>query len=104
MSCSGNIEFEKDGKVAWFEYNSIVDFCRPKIYETYEELVKNWRCDDQLIDETCEHELEDVTITVLDESGWEGKACRKCMCMVEGLRPYYFELEDDEIDCFWKPK
>ena len=39
---NGEVRFD-DGSIKYFEYNGTSDICIPKLYDTYDELIDNWR-------------------------------------------------------------
>jgi hypothetical protein len=92
---SGKVKFE-DGTELWFEYNGTVDVCMPMLYSTIEELDESWRKGPYRMDCTCG---SDETVTINSNYGsnhkWNGKACRNCMCITEGLNPYEDKPDPD---------
>lgn len=84
---SGTVRF-KDDVAYWFEYDGTSDVCIPQLYKTYKEHVDNWR-NGAWIKCTCGKD-EDATIHADYGGGfsWEGKACRHCMCILEGYLIY----------------
>lgn len=91
---SGTVTFISDDKKYWFEYNGTSDICIPMIYKTQEEMEENWRSGKWRTC-YCGNESEEV---VIEDShygegfSWKGKACRKCMCITEGLN--YNDVEE----------
>lgn len=90
------VRFNKNGKIVYCEYNSTRDFMRAKLFETEKEMDKYWRKEQPLVN-NCKHESEDVEIYSTYGGGfsWEGKACRKCMQLIDGLIPDFIE---DTVD------
>lgn len=80
----------KDGTIMHYEYNGTSDVCRPRLYFSVDELLDNWRCENNKPFIRCNHISEDVKIytSYADGAYWNGKACRKCNTIIDGLNPY----------------
>ncbi|UYZ39074.1 hypothetical protein OD350_28800 (plasmid) [Clostridium beijerinckii] len=39
---NGQVKFG-DGNIKYFEYDGNADICRPKLYDTFDEIIDNWR-------------------------------------------------------------
>jgi hypothetical protein len=79
-------EVIKAGRVvAYYEYEGCADFCFTKLYKSVEDLNANWRTN-QFSQCTCG---QAETVLVYSSYGgggwWAGKACLKCMALVEGV-------------------
>jgi hypothetical protein len=92
---SGKVTF-KDGLVLHFEYNGTSDICIPKLYETFEEMSENWRTYPKA-ECNCGND-EEVIIYASYGGGieWEGRACRKCMCITQNLIPTQYQYSEDD--------
>lgn len=88
---TGLILFE-DGCHRFFEYDGTVDVCRPKLWETYQELHDHWReelsypwakC-------TCGNPPESVKAFADYGNGmhWNTTACKTCGLIVDRGDPY----------------
>lgn len=89
---NGEVRFN-DGSIKHFEYDGNSDICIPKLYDTYDEMIDNWRKYNYK-ENNCEHIEEPVEIyTSYDAIYWNGTACRKCMMIIKGEEPY-----EDDID------
>lgn len=86
---SGTVTFE-DGVVLHYEYDGTTDVCIPDLYTTYDEMASNWR-NHPWKECSCGNK---ETVTIYSSYGggfeWEGKACRHCMCITDGLIPTHY--------------
>lgn len=87
----GLVKFNKDCKIMYCEYDGIVDVMRPKLFNTFEEMDKHWKKDQNLI-EDCDCEMEDIEFYSGRNFYWSGKACRKCMQICENSNPDFSEV------------
>lgn len=83
----GQVEF-KNGEVRFCIYDGSVDLMERQTYSTVQEMYESHPYPSE---PTCEHEVEDVTISTTYGHGkeWEGKCCVKCGWIVEGDNPEY---------------
>lgn len=90
-----------DGEILFFEYNGTVDQVIPSLYKTEEEMIDNWRSGEWR-ECTCGTPGEDVQVATSYGGGsfWQGKACRKCMCILSPISPD-FEEEVDGFPDWW---
>lgn len=97
---SGKVKFISDGTEFWFEYDGTADIAMPKLFVDNETLCDNWRTD-EWPKCTCGND-EEVEITSHYGNGrtWDGKACRRCMCITEGFDPY--KEPDDYLVGFYR--
>ncbi len=88
---NGEVRFN-DGSIKHFEYNGTSDICIPKLYDTYDEMIDNWKKYNSK-ENNCEHFEEPIEIYTRYRGGfyWNGVACRKCMMIIKGDEPF----EDD---------
>lgn len=113
-----------DGNIKYFEYDGTDDICRPKLYDTFDEMIDNWRKPYVSIEANnithdkkswfkkifrnnkdkeqsmCDHNVEDVEIYTDYGGGfyWKGTACRKCNMILEGKEPCELPIEDRSIE------
>ncbi|WP_270545605.1 hypothetical protein [Clostridium butyricum] len=121
----GQVRFS-DGNIKYFEYNGNSDICRPKLYDTFDEMIDNWRKpyvsmelnnrtddkkswfkkifrtnkDNNKEQSTCNHSEEDIELYTDYGGGfyWKGTACRKCNMILKGIEPFELPLDDRHID------
>ncbi|GEM_PF-1747229 len=116
----GQVKF--NDTIKFFIYDSTEDICRPKLYDTFNELLDNWEKSNVPIvknittydkrswvknifksnrDENknrngCNHQEENVVI-YQDYGGgfhWKGTACRKCNMILKGIEPLKLPVVD----------
>lgn len=98
----GQVRFH-DGDIKYFEYNGTSDKCKPKLYDTFDEMIDDWR-KPYIIEEAnnmkCTHNEEDVDIYTDYANGfyWKGTACKKCNMLLKGIDPFDFKISDSPID------
>lgn len=85
---NGLVKFP-DGEVMHFEYNGTCDIVCAALKRTYAELRRDWRSPANEAKCICEKE-EPVEMMTDYGAGysWNGKACRHCMAITEGLMPH----------------
>lgn len=114
------------GNIKHFEFNGTEGICYPKLYDTYDELLDNWRRPDISIGvnsttcdkkpwfknifrinkgkntgcHICNHNEEPVEIYTDYGGGfyWKGTACRKCNLLLKGIKPFELPIEDRYIN------
>lgn len=112
---NGEVRFN-DGSIKHFEYNGTSDICIPKLYDTYDEMIDNYRTYNTLAKENnidynktpwykrillkykgdnkkinmCNHNEELVEIYTNYGGGfyWNGTACRNCNMLLKGTEPF----------------
>lgn len=90
----GQVKFE-DGTILHYEYDGTVDVIRNPLWKTVEELTEHWR--NQPIWKECHcGQDEPVEIAAYFGNGfwWAGRACKKCMVITNGFRPWWFTPEE----------
>ncbi|WP_160689018.1 hypothetical protein [Clostridium sp. C2-6-12] len=87
----GLAKFKKDNKIVYCEYDGIVDIMKPKLFNSFEEMDKCWKEDQNLI-EDCDCDMEGIEIYSGRDFFWKGKACRKCMQIGENSNPDFSEV------------
>lgn len=85
---AGTVKFP-DGTTMHYEYDGTADVALSHLYDTYEEMRANWRKGTWLRC-TCGKD-EEVTIATDYGGGdeWDGRACRHCRAITQGLSPSY---------------
>lgn len=88
----GQVQFQNDGKIMFFEYDGTVDYVLNPLRETAKEVHDNWRNTPYIKPCNC-NKREKVTIAVDYSNGmyWSGIACREHKCITDGFKPsrYY---------------
>lgn len=110
----GQVKFKDT--IKYFEFNGTENICKPKLYDTYDEMIKNWRKTDALVEEKvansnkrpffkrifqrnktnrCNHNEEFVYIYTDYGDGfyWSGTACKKCNRILDGKEPFELPYE-----------
>lgn len=84
---NGMVRFS-DGVVMHYEYDGTSDVTVSALWDTYEEMLAHWRGDDWN-DCRCGH---DESVRLFTTYGgafhWDGRACRHCRAITEGLMPF----------------
>lgn len=82
-----------DGTIFHFEYDGTADVVCSALRLSDVEVAEHWR-EDNTAKCTCGKPSEPVRLMTFFGSGWswDGKACRSCMAVTDGLRP----LDTDE--------
>ena len=89
----GQVKFSD--AIKFFIYNSTEDICKPKLYDTFYEMLDNWdRLNGKL--PICNHQEEPVEIYQNYGGGfyWRGTACRKCNIILKGIEPLELPIDD----------
>jgi hypothetical protein len=90
---NGLVKFS-DGEVMHFEYNGTSDLACTALKRTYKELLADWRTERNMAVCRCDKaESVEMATDYGSGSGWQGKACRVCMAITDGIDP-------DETDDF----
>ena len=96
MSHAVGIVFSKENEILYYyEYNGTVDLIEPKLYDTLDELMKNWRRDDVLA--SCK-DTTHTKIPVFIHSSygwdeyWDGLICKECKIIISPL----MNVEEDD--------
>lgn len=120
----GQVKFRDT--IKFFVYNSTEDICKPKLYDTFDEMLDNWRKpyvsievnnitydkkswfkkifrtnkDKNREQSICNHSEEPVELYTDYGGGfyWNGTACRKCNMILKGREPFELPVEDRHID------
>lgn len=88
----GQVRFNSDGKIMFFEYDGTSEWVMNPLYETAKEVHDNWRKVDY--PRRCQDKGEEVEIAVSYGAGsyWTGRACRDHKVVTDGFQPYrYYE-------------
>lgn len=90
----GMVKFS-DGTVGFYEYDGTSDVVCTSVKATSEEVSRDWRSPANRAECTCGNESEPVEIMTYYGSGfhWNGKACRACLAITDGIMPY--DCDDD---------
>jgi hypothetical protein len=90
----GAVKFD-DGTIGFIEYNGTVDVVIPKIRGSAKEVTDHWRSYEYWECKCFSYFHEPIIIAVTYGGGmyWHGKACEKCMMIVDGLCPDSFTAE-----------
>lgn len=118
----GQVRFFYGGSIKYFEYNGTSDICRPKLYDTFDEMIDNWRKPpfSREVNNTiytkkswlekifnvskeeslCNHNEEPIEIYADHGEGfhWKGTACKKCNMILKGMEPLELSIGDSVID------
>lgn len=107
----GAIQFKSDKKILFYEYDGTSDVVIPSLWETQEEVSEHWRKYDgpkecirnKFFPNVEGHNHEDVEIISTYGFGfhWQGKACRECMVITDGLLLMDIDTTDDYPS--WSP-
>jgi len=102
---AGRVRFS-DGLILHFEYNGTADIVIPALWNTPVEVTDHWR-NQPLRKCTCGNdELVEVAEAYGGGEYWPGRACRKCMCVVEGLGvgidESLYDKEKDGLPSWWE--
>ena len=87
MSKETGVVVFNDGKKMWFKFNSTVNQCYPKLFDSIKEVADKWH-EDEWVYCTCGGELESVIVYPYDVQPpsnetitFKMMACRKCKCL-----------------------
>ena len=88
----GLVKFKTDGRILCFCYDGTSDMCVPNLYANQNDVFKRNK---KWAECNCKH-AEDVEIYSNYGGGfyWQGKACRICKAIKEGLKPYDCNIVD----------
>lgn len=104
MSHSLGMIFSRDEKpkvLAYYEYDGTSDVCRPRLFNTSDEVHDNWRTKDFWRECKCGNAPTPVWIYSGYGGGfyWEGEACLKCHAITKNLTlDALHEQDKDQID------
>lgn len=87
---TGAVKFQ-DGTIKWVEYNGTVDVLQPKMFDTPEDLMIQWRTDERPTC-NCKGDLVEIAVTYGNGFSWPGFACKIHNC-VKTLDPHGFTEE-----------
>lgn len=88
----GKVVFE-DKHVLYYEYDGTVDRVCPKLWDTVEDVSKNWR-EPEPFSRTCTCGKDEPVVIDSDYGfgfHWNGRACRTCKVITQGLEPYSYD-------------
>lgn len=93
----GRVKFPS-GNIGYLEYNGTTDVMLPNIYETEEELLKNWRKQNWKSCSNKQHTHIDVEIATSYGDGfyWKSKACVECNCLIDNLMPFEDSIREEK--------
>lgn len=88
----GKVVFE-DKLVLYYEYDGTSDIVLPKLWDTPQEVSDHWR-EPEPFSRKCTCGKDEPVLIDTDYGygyHWNGKACRHCKVITEGLDPYPHE-------------
>jgi hypothetical protein len=100
----GVVRFKSDGKQMFYRYNGTSDICNPCLYDNSNDIWTHNEWEEC----TCNH---DEPVEIYSDYGggfyWQGRACRYCNAITEGLEPWpsdekeYIDITDGQPE-WWK--
>lgn len=93
----GRVKFPS-GNIGYLEYNGTSDVMLPNIYESEEEMLKNWRKQEWKFCKDKNHTHIDVEVATSYGGGfsWPAKACVECNIIIDNLMPFENHFDTNE--------
>lgn len=101
---SGRVKF-KDGTIMHFEYDGTVDICMNPLFDTYEEMDKNWRNYSISRNDKCTCGNEETAEIATCYGGgfyWVGKACKYCKLILDPNVSFFFHKTYNNLPDWWE--
>ena len=101
---TGKVRFT-DGQIMYFEWDGTADIVCNCLYNTNEEMSKNWRKQPSNECLCGDDEAVEIANDYADGYRWAGKACRKCKAITLGrgadIDEYMYDAEEEGLPDWW---